>query len=666
MKIKLLSTWSKYSQISVNNIQLVTHQKEVWDAIKNYQVVFDTALTGDGKTLAALLPAFDKTSGLGKGLFNYPTNELIRDQGRQIGKWKNEFNIELQVGELTGSKLASYMSEEGFNKLETLRNVADDNNIVVTNPDIFTLIHRLHYDSRGGNKARLAENWFIQYRYIVFDEFHIFHAPQIANVLDGIAFNRASLGKRFAAKFLFLSATPDNVLLKVLDRAGITTKIIKGEYEHGLDKSNTHRRVLHKVDLDLVTSEQSNGGIENWVFENLEYIKHFFSQYPNSKGLIIANSVFAAKRIVKTLENANLGLSIGENTGLTGAKVRKDSMSKQLIIATSTVDVGVDFEINFLVYESLDAGTFIQRLGRLGRHDGFPTYQAIALVPDWVKDKFSEIYGNGTEVDRESFFQNVKEKVYQKPQEFQRYLSRWGCVLSTIRFCLLNQQKDQYQTLIEGYEQEANRIVGKTPYWSRLNELKEHRMIIQDLSTFRGGGQLDIWIHDPNTNAVKSMSLIRLLAGTDFELISEEEAKEISERLHEPFYKNNLELYAKITQYLNSYEPVALIFTDKLDRLKLNIAQERKGFFIQSRHRAIKKINEKIEYLPITTCVADPGKYDIKTLRRRYKLPALFEVHKVVDSGRQEYAVAFGLDALLLDSLLYWQKKTNEIFFAGE
>jgi CRISPR-associated endonuclease/helicase Cas3 len=665
MKIKLLSTWSKYSQISVNNIQLVTHQQEVWDAIKNYQVVFDTALTGDGKTLAALLPVFEEENRLGKGLFNYPTNELIRDQEEQIRNWKNKFNIELQVGKLTGHKLALYMSEEGFNKLETLRNVADDNNIVVTNPDIFTLIHRLHYDSRGGNKARLAETWFNQYRYIVFDEFHIFHAPQIANVLDGIAFNRASLGERFAAKFLFLSATPDNVLLKVLERAGITTKIIQGQYEHGLKKSKTYRRILHEVDLDLVTSEQSSGGIENWVVDNLEYIQQFFSQYPNSKGLIIANSVFAAKRIVKTLKNANLGLSIGENTGLTGAKVREDSMSKQLIIATSTVDVGVDFEINFLVYESLDAGTFIQRLGRLGRHDGFPTYQAIALVPDWVKDKFAEFYSNEMEVDRESFFTTVREKVYQNPQKFERYLSRWGCVLSTIRYYFLNQQKDQYQTLIEGYCQEANRIVGKTPYRDRLNELKEHRMIIQDLSTFRGAGQLDIWIYDPDTNAVKSMSLIRLLAGTDFELISEKEAQKISESLQEPFYKKNLGLYAIITQYLSSYEPVQIIFIDKLDRLQLNIAQERKGFFIQSRHREIKKINEQLEYLPLTTCVADPSKYDIKALRRRYRLPALFELHKIIDSSSQEYAVAFGLDALLLDSLLYWQK-TNEIFFAGE
>lgn len=664
MKIKLLSTWSKYSQTSVSHIQLVTHQQEVWESIKNYQVVFDTALTGDGKTLAAILPAFNER-GFGKALLNYPTNELIRDQAKQIGKWKNKFNLDLQIGELTGAKLASYMSAEGFNKIETLKNVAEGNNLIATNPDIFTLIHRFYYNRRFGNIAQIAEYWLTYYRYIVFDEFHVFSAPQIANVLDGIAFNRASLGERFAAKFLFLSATPDNILLRVLDKAGITTKVIKGEYAHDLKKSNTHRRILHEVDLDLVSSEQSNGGIENWVFENLEYIKQFFSQHPKSKGLIIANSVFAAKRIVRTLENANLGLSIGENTGLTGAKIKEDAMNKQLIIATSTVDVGVDFAINFLIYESLDAGTFIQRLGRLGRHDGFTTYQAIALVPDWVKDKFSEIYSNETEVDRESFFTNVREKVYQQPQKFDRYLSRWGCVLSTIRYFFLNQQKEQYKTLIERYAQEATQLVGKTPKWYRLNELKEHKIIVKDLETFRGAGQLDIWINDPDTNAVRSISLLRLLAGTDFEIISEDEAQEISRNLNEPFYKNNLGLYARITQYLSSYELVEVTFTDYLDRLVLNIAQERKGFFIQSRHKEIKKINEKIEYLPLTTCVADPSKYDIKALRRIYRLPALFELHKVLDLSRKNYPVAFGLDALLLDSLLYWQK-TDEIFIAGE
>jgi hypothetical protein len=40
--------------------------------------------------------------------------------------------------------------------------------------------------------------------------------------------------------------------------------------------------------------------------------------------LIIANSVFAAKRIVKILkETPAFNVSLGENTGLTGAEVRK-------------------------------------------------------------------------------------------------------------------------------------------------------------------------------------------------------------------------------------------------------------------------------------------------------------------------------------------------------
>jgi len=658
MLIKLLSTWSKFSRNSVSHIQLATHQQEVWDAIENYQIIFDTAMTGDGKTLAALLPAF-YVRGLGKGLFNYPTNELIRDQLKQIGKWKDEFKVDLQVGELTGAKLAAYMSEEGFNKIETLRNVANDNKIVLTNPDIFTLIHRLHYDRRGGNKARLAETWFNQYRYIVFDEFHIFNAPQIANILDGIAFNRSSIGERWAAKFIFLSATSDEKFSEILNRNGITTKTIKGQYTHGLTDSTTHRRILHEVELTLVSSEQSNGGVEKWVFENLEYIKQFFVKYPESKGLIIVNSVFAAKRIVRTLENANCGLTIGENTGLTGVKVREEAMSKQLIIATSTVDVGVDFAINFLVYESLDAGTFIQRLGRLGRHNGFPIYQAIALLPDWVKEKFTDFYGSEAEVDRESFFQAVREKVYQKPQEFEQYLRRWGCVLSTIKYCLLGSQQSQYQTLIERYSQEATNIVGKTPSMARLNELKEHRIIIKDLESFRGAGQLDIWINDQDTKAVRSISLLRLLAGTDFELISEDEAQEISQRLNEPFYKNNLGLYARITRYLNSYEPVAIKFIHYLNKFHLNVAQEREGFFIQTSYREIKKINERLEYLPLTTCVVDNTKYDIKTLRRRYRLPPLFELHKVVDFSGQQYSVAFGLDALLLDSLLYFREESK-------
>lgn len=676
MKIKLLSTWSECSsgiQVALG-IKLATHQQEVWDAVCNpeLQVIFDTALTGDGKTLAGLLPAVKERKLLGKALFAYPTNELIRDQARQFAGWSRKLNAAPIVGQLNGSQLSALMREEGFDKPETLQIIASDNDIVLTNPDIFTLINRFYYDRRWGNIAKTAQKWFAQYRYIIFDEFHIFNASQVANVLDGIAFIRANSTDRFQTKFLFLSATPDKLLLKAFGNAGIALKVLQGSYAHGLEQSITHRKILHEVQLELVASQQSLGGIENWVSENLQAINQFFEKHPESKGLIIANSVFAAKRIVRMLkEDSHFSISIGENTGLTGADVRKKSMDAQLIVATSTVDVGVDFAINFLIYESLDAGSFIQRLGRLGRHEGFSAYRAISLVPEWVRDKFSELYIDGSEIDRESFFTAVREQVYQKPQEFQGYISRWGSALCSLRYVRLNKQKERYQTLLERYPQEVKSLIsetGKMPNWGFLKFLENHKIIIKDLETFRGAGQLDVWMHDPDTKAVTSINLLRLLSGVDFYLIEEEEeARQISERLGFPFYKNNLGLYACVESYLKTYGQVKLYFTHYLDALNINEAQERKGFRIDAHHPAIKQINDRLEYLPLTSCVADPNEFgnNSSALRRRYTLPALFDLQVVCDCSHIDYPVAFSLDALLLDSLLH-RRKASGIMIAGE
>ena len=269
MEIKLLSTWSKFSSESEisPNVRLVTHQREVWDAIidPKIQVVLDTALTGDGKTLAGLLPAVRERKSLDKALFAYPTNELIRDQDRQFRLWSDRLQINSKVGQLNSSELSRLMHDEGLSKAETLRTIASDKDIVLTNPDIFTLIHRLYYDKRSANAATIAQTWLAQYRYIIFDEFHIFSAPQVANVLDGIAFIRANSTEKFPTKFLFLSATPDPLLVNAFTKAGISSKVVVGSYQHGLQDSITHRRILHEVKLKLVSSKS--------VFEKFFRIK---------------------------------------------------------------------------------------------------------------------------------------------------------------------------------------------------------------------------------------------------------------------------------------------------------------------------------------------------------------------------------------------------------
>jgi CRISPR-associated endonuclease/helicase Cas3 len=70
--------------------QLSEHQVKTYEALLNRQaeVVFNTALTGDGKSLAAYLPVLiNDYHAFGM----YPTIELSRDQARQFEGYCRNF-----------------------------------------------------------------------------------------------------------------------------------------------------------------------------------------------------------------------------------------------------------------------------------------------------------------------------------------------------------------------------------------------------------------------------------------------------------------------------------------------------------------------------------------------------------------------------------------------
>lgn len=112
MKLTLQETWSKCHQDSMPftlpaDWQLATHQWEVYQALNqpDVDIVFDTAMTGDGKTLAANLPML-RPQQRWNGVFIYPTNELIRDQQRQASEYQKSFDIELETQLVNGAEIA--------------------------------------------------------------------------------------------------------------------------------------------------------------------------------------------------------------------------------------------------------------------------------------------------------------------------------------------------------------------------------------------------------------------------------------------------------------------------------------------------------------------------------------------------------------------------------
>jgi hypothetical protein len=50
------------------------------------------------------------------------------------------------------------------------------------------------------------------------------------------------------------------------------------------------------------------------------------------------------------------------------ARSSRDVRGKTLVIGTSAIEVGIDFQADYLIFEAGDAASFMQRFGRIGRH----------------------------------------------------------------------------------------------------------------------------------------------------------------------------------------------------------------------------------------------------------------------------------------------------------
>ena len=376
--IKVLPVYSRLSQSDPiadipTELSLREHQVKTFDAIcdPDIDVVFNTAMTGDGKSLAAYLPALTDNKSI---LAMYPTNELIKDQERQVQEYCYRFAQHIDCDRMFSESLSKLRTEltDLRGQKAAIEHLAVKNPILLTNPDIFNLIANFHYlNPEYENPDQLVQHVIDYYDLFVFDEFHIYDVSQVISVLTTMLyFIEQGRGKFEKKKFIFLSATPNPLLLNCLETANLRYEIIEGSYHHDtLDLANWSR-ICAPFDLHF---HETGRRPEVWVENNYHQIADWFAENPNSRGAIIVNSVAAAKHTYAFLrerkEVGDFPLSVGENTGLSSQEERRFALHESdLLVGTSTVDVGVDFKINFLVFEAMDSGSWIQRLGRLGRH----------------------------------------------------------------------------------------------------------------------------------------------------------------------------------------------------------------------------------------------------------------------------------------------------------
>jgi len=356
------------------------HQLDVFEQSKDADIILDLAPTGTGKTKAGL--AVLKHQPNKSAVYIAPTNALIEQQTEAAKQFVRDANLPhivkaasaKDVKNWTNDKVGRRSGEKLYNILRNPATVFDDVGantpiILVTNPDTFYYATFFAYNQL--DKGNIAAGFYTKFSTVIFDEFHLYDAKQLVGMLFYLAYSHVFRFFQHGRKVVLLTATPEpacELALENLKQSGVRIARINGE------SGNTNLLPSQTaVNLELRPKPESK---EDWLAELAAKVVHRFRERPNENGAVILDSLDNINRLSDLLRQQGLGDDIGRITGPAPKPDRQRAMQCQIILATSTVDVGFNFErhpkptrqnLDWLIFSARDRAAFWQRIGRVGR-----------------------------------------------------------------------------------------------------------------------------------------------------------------------------------------------------------------------------------------------------------------------------------------------------------
>ncbi len=378
-----------------------------WDKHETFLLV---TKTGTGKTIGAVMPLLKRKE---RAILVYPTNELIRDQVTSIARIAEFEGLKpcILTPDTTNEELtradvvlvhidAAALSEWDKKKhlggkwaaLKRLLVADRPVKLILTNPDILFLIFALRY--RAEPLAALQA-----YTNLIVDEFHLYQGVEFAHALFMIHLAR-NLG--MFTRVMLLSATPAPEVGAFLDQT-VAPFVIHGNVSicHPV---TAERTATHRVEVRPVLIQQdvveTAVGILKMHKDNFGKLRQEHKGEDYIPGVVVLNSVINAIRLEDRLVEAGFERDqLLIVRGLSSRDIRRRDSRKTLAIGTAAIEVGIDFKCDMLVFEASDAASFMQRFGRVGRHQhgvayvlcGHNVKTGIEKMPqEMAREKFEE------------------------------------------------------------------------------------------------------------------------------------------------------------------------------------------------------------------------------------------------------------------------------------
>lgn len=683
---------------------LSQHQRETYCALRDpaVDVVINMAMTGDGKSLAGYLPTILNPDRGALGM--YPTNELARDQNRQFADYNTAFASQLTFTNLSGDTLGTFIAErpEFGRRAEALAALMQDHQVLLTNPDIFHLMINYRYGSHILSIQELPALVNACYKNYIFDEFHIFNTPQMVSAITAMLFlcATAPMNSSKRPRFLFSSATPNPVFANLLHESGLRVREIQGSYS--TVPGDDYRQVLHGADLHLhKLGEQQN--LEQWLQDNLACIEEHwrYASEPRPRGVIIVNSVVEARRIAQLLRERLKELKIGENTGLTDDDRRRAAMADaDLIVGTSTIDVGVDFNISLLIFEAPDAGTFLQRFGRLGRvrRDAppFARYEAHALFSGktpWIYDNFvkelaERQISEGDALDRPITLRDAVRAAFPSTTSFSRYVRRWGALQAAHLIAGMEDRQlgGSHAEAAAKLREQYQRTLGLKNIGSALGRYRsllkgknepaspQCKAVLDEVLSFRGSSPFQAVVWDDSTEPPTFLNYDAFVIAQNSDLcLADQVPFQEALAVRYPDEKTRKAMLSRFRYCLTRDDDPLVLYVDAFwperERLILQIdrfepkTQSNQALLLtgisikKPRNEETKRLNTILRKQRVIGYITSR---EPKELRRKLRLPSFFPLYQLQDSYEKSYTLAIGQAALLLEAEALWLKNKDE------
>ncbi|MBA4537824.1 type I-D CRISPR-associated helicase Cas3' [Bacillus aquiflavi] len=688
-----------YDKPFMNEINPYAHQYVQLELIrkafaeKKNVVIWNEAMTGAGKTLANYSYLAEQKDVKAIGV--YPVNELVKDQFLSLEENLPKDSFEEFV--VWTSEELNLIKEQCETRLQQLKRLSGRfSKAILTNPDYLTLIaqERLFAPKLlRGDKHELFHQLAVNYRLQIFDEFHLYSITEMNLIAQWIAL-LTSFYKEMSYVFVFSSATPNEYFEQLISNAGLEIWKVKDEIDkwesEQKDTKIAERIFLEPLRLQLIGTSLAQWNTSEKLKDYWETFEHnYLVHFPDAKGLIVFDSIYEAEEVARFLKSK--GYDVGEVHGLSEREQGKSraALGKQITVATATIEVGVDFKDDihkdYIIFEARNPGSFMQRLGRIGRgkrKKPNPLLYAIAFVPEYVE----EFINNRADQDLDrSTLKSLVISGYDKTENFSNFIEKTGgMMLLHSEYFYASQFLDESEKL--DYQTKMKKLIENMYHIAYEEQRQRYRTwrndkLIEPLLSFRGQNMLeslefkeldreetfypDLWFWEENTDhfPLKKYDYSYIFRNYHFYFVTKEELLERLKKYDQSKlmqYENQMKRYpalgyAVLTKRRDRADRVSF-YWDLSFRIRSHIdgevtrtANMQLASEDPSLNLQLQRLNRqwKAEKKSWIIYVSSEEPYQ---LQRRYKLPPMFRIYQARYRNRK-MSVSFNIDAFKLWSV---------------